>query len=121
MPWGDRTGPMGLGPMTGRASGYCAGYPVPGFMNPYGGSFAFGFGRGFRSWGMGAPWLYGAGYYPTGVPYSPAFPYYPTTPEQEIRILKNEAKNLEKELKDIRARIGELEREKVEEKSEGKV
>ena len=37
MPRGDGTGPAGLGPMTGRAAGYCAGYPVPGFMNPYGG------------------------------------------------------------------------------------
>ncbi|MCK4238634.1 MAG: DUF5320 domain-containing protein, partial [Candidatus Lokiarchaeota archaeon] len=26
MPGGDRTGPGGLGPMTGRALGYCAGY-----------------------------------------------------------------------------------------------
>ena len=34
MPWGDGTGPLGLGPMTGRAAGFCAGYPVPGFMNP---------------------------------------------------------------------------------------
>ena len=44
MPGGDRTGPMGLGPMTGRAAGYCAGYPVPGFMNAVGG-------RGFGGWG----------------------------------------------------------------------
>lgn len=36
MPRGDRTGPAGRGPMTGRGAGYCAGYPVPGFMNPYG-------------------------------------------------------------------------------------
>ncbi len=34
MPAGDGTGPVGLGPMTGRAAGYCAGYGVPGFMNP---------------------------------------------------------------------------------------
>lgn len=34
MPWGDRTGPMGLGPMTGRAAGFCAGYTVPGYANP---------------------------------------------------------------------------------------
>ena len=34
MPWGDGTGPAGLGPMTGRAAGYCAGYPMPGYMNP---------------------------------------------------------------------------------------
>jgi len=47
MPGGDRTGPAGMGPMTGRAAGYCAGYPVPGFMNPipgqgFGGAAAAG-------------------------------------------------------------------------------
>ncbi|MBC7083569.1 MAG: DUF5320 domain-containing protein [Firmicutes bacterium] len=36
MPRGDRTGPIGLGPRTGRAAGYCAGFPVPGYMNPTG-------------------------------------------------------------------------------------
>jgi len=30
MPRGDRTGPQGMGPMTRRAAGYCAGYDVPG-------------------------------------------------------------------------------------------
>jgi len=34
MPRGDGTGPAGMGPMTGRAAGYCAGFPVPGYMNP---------------------------------------------------------------------------------------
>jgi len=76
MPFGDRTGPAGLGPMTGRAAGFCAGYPVPGYMNsaigkagfygvygygiPYAGRTnpwlrrGFGFGRGFgRGWGRG--------------------------------------------------------------------
>lgn len=37
MPRGNGT-PMdigvGMGPMTGRAAGFCAGYPVAGFMNP---------------------------------------------------------------------------------------
>ncbi|NOX97263.1 MAG: DUF5320 domain-containing protein, partial [Nitrospirae bacterium] len=28
MPGGDGTGPMGLGSRTGRAAGFCAGYPV---------------------------------------------------------------------------------------------
>jgi len=44
MPRGDGTGPGGLGPMTGRAAGYCAGYSVPGFMNPSGGRLGLGFG-----------------------------------------------------------------------------
>jgi len=34
MPRGDGTGPAGMGPMTGRAAGYCAGYAAPGYMNP---------------------------------------------------------------------------------------
>lgn len=83
MPWGDGTGPWGLGPMTGRAAGYCAGYPVPGYMNPmpgFGWGFGFGrgwgrgFGRGFRRWWWAYPrwwwayrwWaypLYGPGYW----------------------------------------------------------
>jgi hypothetical protein len=56
MPRGDGTGPRGLGPMTGRAAGYCAGYPTPGFMNPYGARFgrmpmpfAFPFGAGMMA------------------------------------------------------------------------
>jgi len=37
MPAGNGTGPAGMGPMTGRAAGYCAGYAMPGFMNPMAG------------------------------------------------------------------------------------
>jgi len=44
MPRGNGTGPAGMGPMTGRAAGYCAGYPVPGYMNPYGGRLGLGYG-----------------------------------------------------------------------------
>jgi len=71
MPRGDGTGPAGMGPMTGRAAGYCAGYPAPGFMNP-----AVGMGVGVR-----APYLaQGPAYAPAygvGVPYRRAmgFPF----------------------------------------------
>lgn len=41
MPWGDGTGPMGYGPMTGRGAGYCV-VPLTGYANPV-------FGRGFMS------------------------------------------------------------------------
>jgi hypothetical protein len=44
MPRGDRTGPGGMGPMSGRASGYCANYETPGFMNRF---FGRGSGAGF--------------------------------------------------------------------------
>ena len=66
MPGGDRTGPWGMGPRTGRGAGFCSGYRMPGFMNrfvwpPFGGRWFrwFGFGRfarpryGFRFGGRG--------------------------------------------------------------------
>ena len=40
MPGGDRTGPMGMGPMTGRGLGYCTGFTGLG-------RFARSHGRGF--------------------------------------------------------------------------
>jgi len=51
MPGGDGTGPMGMGPMSGRAMGYCAGTPVDGEDNETGGrgvrrGLVRGFGRG---------------------------------------------------------------------------
>jgi hypothetical protein len=59
MPRGDGTGPAGMGPMTGRAAGYCAGYPVPGYMNPVGGR---GFGGRGRGGGRGRRnWYYATG------------------------------------------------------------
>ncbi|MBW2040215.1 MAG: DUF5320 domain-containing protein [Deltaproteobacteria bacterium] len=57
MPWGDGTGPWGFGPMTGRAAGYCAGYPMPGYANPafprWGWGRGRGRGRGRGWWGRG--------------------------------------------------------------------
>ena len=54
MPFGDGTGPRGLGPMTGRGAGYCAGYDQPGAFSPLPrrGWFGFGMGRGM-GFGMG--------------------------------------------------------------------
>ena len=116
MPGGDRTGPMGMGPMTGRAAGYCAGYPAPGFMNPYGG-------RGFGGRGGGRGWRHG--YYATGLPGwgAPAWgapaagwgiaPWAPTVPgvapTTEIEALKAQAEYLENSLGEIQKRVQELE------------
>ncbi|MGQ9787608.1 MAG: DUF5320 domain-containing protein, partial [Anaerolineae bacterium] len=61
MPRGDRTGPWGAGPMTGRRAGYCAGYPVPGYMNPipgFGARVGYGYGFGGRGW---RHWFYDTG------------------------------------------------------------
>lgn len=122
MPAGDGTGPAGAGPMTGRGAGYCAGYPVPGYMNPGAG---FGWGRGF---GRGRGWR--NQYYATGLPgwaryggaaYGPAAGYAPgyapnyaagygpvMTQEQEIQALQAQAQHFETALSEINKRLEEL-------------
>ena len=128
MPRGDGTGPMGMGPMTGRAAGYCAGYPVPGFMNPTPGGGFGGMGRGWgrgRGFGRGGGWRagYGAAAYGpyAGAPYTPAFgpyaatPYAPAMPpESELDALKTQADYFTKALDEIRKRIDELQAEQKE-------
>ena len=107
MPAGDRTGPMGMGPMTGRAAGYCAGYPVPGYLNPVGGrglGFGRGYGRGLgMGWGRGARW---GGYYPT--PYSYGMAPVQPTPKEEKNLLDDQMKMLQREMDAIKKRIEEL-------------
>jgi hypothetical protein len=105
MPGGDRTGPLGFGPRTGRAAGYCARYPVPGYINPiYDRDFGHGRGRGRRNlyYATGLTgWQRGAYIYP--------LPMVQTiTKEQELAELKDMAENMENELKDIRKRIQEI-------------
>ena len=109
MPRGDKTGPLGAGPMTGRAAGYCAGYPVPGYMNPTGG-YGRGRGRGRgRGWGRG----FGRGSYT--YPPSAGQPIYPQvyppaaqpqSSEQEVTALENYQKQLEVEKADIEQEMG---------------
>ena len=45
MPGGNRTGPTGMGPMTGRGAGYCGGRGAAGFATS-GPGLGFGRGRG---------------------------------------------------------------------------
>ena len=114
MPQGDGTGPLGQGPMTGRAAGYCAGFQMPGYMNPMPGH-GWGMGRGWghgRGWGRGRGWRYG--YYPMVVPGAPPVygvaPGYPPLPaEQEVHALRAQAEHFEGTLGEIRKRIAELE------------
>ena len=107
MPGGDGTGPGGMGPMTGRAAGICAGYGAPGYVNRIGGRCdwgrGFGGGRGWRNWfhATGLPrWARGGGI-------SSVLPT--VAPEQELNGLKEQAKYLGNALEDISKRIGELE------------
>ena len=105
MPGGDGTGPQGLGPRTGRAAGYCAQYPVPGYANPNPVRvFGRGGGRGRRNlyYATGLTgWQRGAYSYPPPVVQT-------ITKEQELAELTNEAEFMENELKEIKKRIQEI-------------
>jgi len=134
MPGGDGTGPAGMGPMTGRAAGYCAGYAVPGFMNPipggFGGrGFGWGRGRGGRGFGWGrGRWFggaaaYGAAYappvpYAAPVPYGApaAMPYAQPSREQMMDSLKGQAEYLEDALEGVRKRLAEIESQQADQK-----
>ena len=126
----DGTGPLGIGPMTGRAAGFCAGYPVPGYMNPVGRRGFGGRGRGF--WGRGGGWGRRNWYCVNGLPRRarigydlPAWGGYvnpyaisdaPFAPglatQQELDCLKAQAECLIDSLDAIKKRIEELESQK---------
>jgi Family of unknown function (DUF5320) len=107
MPGGDRTGPRGLGSMTGRGAGYCGGYDRPGFANPVPG-YGMRFGGRFGGWGGGRGWRHR--YYATGLPgwARPEYPEPVQAAEQELAGLKNEAEWLKGQLEAINQRIEEL-------------
>lgn len=91
MPGGDGTGPLGLGPGTGRwGAGYSAVPPRPGF-----------FGRGRRRICRGAanPW---AAPYPGEMP-------------GEREVLKREAEVLKEQLRQVEARLEAVEAQEDEE------
>ncbi len=123
MPGGDGTGPGGMGPMTGRAAGFCAGYPVPGYANSVGGRGYWGFGRGGgfgrgRGFGRGFGWGRAAYGWPAGAGYTGAYGGYPAAPgavagpEQEQEALKQQAQYLQQSLDAISKRLAELEEQK---------
>ncbi len=130
MPGGDRTGPTGMGPMTGRGAGYCSGYPNPGYAGfAFGRGFGAGFGGGrgrrnrFYATGL-TGWqrtAYGYPVYGGGMPYNA--PYFQGTSAQytaglpkegELNALKGQAEYLEDSLENIKKRIEELETGKEE-------
>jgi len=117
MPRGDNTGPMGQGPMTGRAAGFCAGDNVPGYINTAPaerGGFGRGFGRGFgggrgpgRAAGRGYNAGFGWGGYATGLQAAGA-PGAELSPENEREVLKRQQDYLAKELDAINKRLTDL-------------
>ncbi len=106
MPRGNGTGPNGLGSMTGRGAGFCAGYSAPGFTNPIAG-VGRGRGRGFRNMSQ-ANWN-ARDYYPNQFYAQPGIYAQPgMTAAQEAEALKNQAKYLQDDLNALNDRIQEL-------------
>jgi len=108
MPGGDGTGPAGMGPMTGRGAGYCAGSSAPGFANP---AFGRGLGFGFRG-GRGRRWAVPYAGYGYNAPYARPYGTTPTR-QEEMEALKGQAEYLEDSLEGIKKRIAELEAKKT--------
>ena len=122
MPKGDGTGPNGLGPMTGRAAGYCAGYATPGYMNPnpgygFGRGFGRGGGRGFRRSGFfGGRFLQAVPY--GAIPYSYGPAYAQPTPQEERAFLENQMKALQGQLDAVQQRLNEVKKQAEKKKGE---
>jgi hypothetical protein len=118
MPRGDRTGPLGMGPMTGRGAGYCAGLGMPGYgsVSPGRGLGAgSGWGRGLwgrRVGGGGRGWR--NWYYATGLPGWTRFggsapPFQGPDPESEKQALRRQSEALQSELEFLKKRLSQME------------
>ena len=118
MPGGNGTGPMGMGPITGRGAGYCAGNNVPGYAagaagfgmgmrRGFGGGFGGGFGRGRGGRGRG----FGVNTSVAGgIPQNFAAPVA-MNKEQQVAALKSQAQYLESNLQGIKDQLAALEKE----------
>ena len=95
MPGGDRTGPAGAGPRTGRGLGDCSGYEQPRF------GFGFGRGRGGRRRALG----------PLGRGFGFGRGLWGQTPTaaDEANYLKSQAEQLQQDLDAVQRRLSELE------------
>jgi hypothetical protein len=107
-----------MGPMTGRAAGYCAGYIAPGFNNPGPAIGCRGGGRGWRNryytTGLTGWQRAPGGWSAWGNAFAPMQPYGPPVQaeEKEINTLKEQANYLKNTLESIFKRIEELETKK---------
>lgn len=98
MPAGNGTGPMGMGPMTGRGAGFCSGAGTPGYANGggfgYGGGYGGGFGRRNRFFATA----------PRGRFVRPMA----MDPINEKQALQNQADALQAQLENIKKRLEDI-------------
>ncbi len=100
MPRRDRTGPMGMGPMTGRGFGPCGEIGMPRYAPPFPG------GGSWRRGGPGRGWQHRFHVPPMPGRFAPS-----VSGEQEQDWLKAQAADMEEALKQIRERLNELEQD----------
>jgi hypothetical protein len=114
MPRGNRTGPIGMGPMSGRAAGYCAGFHTAGSENrPLWRDFRSGFAQDFGLGGRGGGYGWRHMFWATELPgwmrlgkYSAPKPN--SDPARERQALKHQAEDLQSQLDLINKRLNEL-------------
>ena len=118
MPRGDGTGPMGMGPMTGRGAGYCGGRGVAGVASRAPG-LGFGRGRGGRGGGHGRRNMF----YATGLTgwqraamgvSAPSAATAAPTAEAEKQFLETQVGAIQSQLDEVKKRLAELAAEKAE-------
>lgn len=110
-----------MGPMTGRAAGYCARFGVPGYANPMPGrGFGIGFGRGGGVCGQGGGRGWRNMFYATGQPGWMRFggyaapsgdpaPYRAPNSEMEKQFLKGQVDALQAEMDAVSKRLADIE------------
>ena len=100
MPYGDGTGPSGMGRRTGRGFGYCIGFNHPGYVVDRGYGRGMGRGFGFRM-GFGP----GFGHFGSPEPYD-------YSPDQEKEYLKSQISGMEKTIQNLQKRLDEIDKKK---------
>lgn len=104
MPGRNGTGPMGMGPMTGRGAGFCQGSETPAFGG-------FGQGRGYcGGMGQGRGNRFRSPYRSAWMMKGETQDFYgKSEPENEKQSLSRQAEKLQSELDMVKKRLSELE------------
>jgi len=105
MPYGNGTGPNGVGPMTGRGLGFCAGNNVAGCY-ALGRGLGLGRGRGGRGMGMGRG--FGMGFRASAPMTGIAAPVQPLTDAEELAGIDNAVTALKRQLDALETRASAL-------------
>ena len=107
MPRGNGMGPTGMGPMTGRAAGFCAGNAQPGFAG-MGAGLGCGLGRGRG--GRGNRNMFRATGLPGWMRAGLSSVLEPSAGETEKQILTSRADALQRQLDAVKQRLDGLDK-----------